>query len=153
MYSNMYISWWMYFVTGLRYVLQQPSTAGPAKTKADIAKKSFYSYLSLWSSVRKSQIGFIASFKVDSSNNLFLRPVCNLLTRFITFLITLLLLFSVSCRVNLFTSIQWPVIELYKPSNNHIHHEPHTANIFLLIIIYYYWVSDRSLTFLIVIWQ
>ena len=25
MYSNMYISWWVYFVTGSSYVLQQPS--------------------------------------------------------------------------------------------------------------------------------
>ena len=35
----MYISWWVYFVTGLSLVLQQPATAVLAKTKADIAKK------------------------------------------------------------------------------------------------------------------
>ena len=35
----------MYFVTGLNFVLQQPSTAILAKTKADIEKKSSYSYL------------------------------------------------------------------------------------------------------------
>jgi hypothetical protein len=38
----------VYFVTGLKYILQQPSTAGLAKTKADIAKKSSYSYSSRW---------------------------------------------------------------------------------------------------------
>ena len=36
----------MFFATCLSYVLQQPSTAGLAKTKADIAKKSSYSYSS-----------------------------------------------------------------------------------------------------------
>ena len=36
----------MYFVTGLSYALQQASTAGLAKTKADIPKKSSYSYSS-----------------------------------------------------------------------------------------------------------
>ena len=35
----MYINLLVYFMTGLSYVLQQPSTAGPDKTKADIAKK------------------------------------------------------------------------------------------------------------------
>ena len=40
------ISWWVYFVTGLDFVLQQPSTAILAKTKADIAEKSSYSYSS-----------------------------------------------------------------------------------------------------------
>ena len=39
---NMYISWWVYFMTGL----QQPLTAWLAKTKTDIAKKSSYCYLS-----------------------------------------------------------------------------------------------------------
>ena len=48
MYSNMYISWWVYFVTDLSYVLQQPATAGPAKTKTNIAKKSSHSYSSCW---------------------------------------------------------------------------------------------------------
>ena len=33
----------MYFVTGLCYDLEQPPTAGLAKTKADIAKKSSFS--------------------------------------------------------------------------------------------------------------
>ena len=42
MYTNMYISWWVYFVTGLNLVLQQPLTAALAKTKADIMKKSAY---------------------------------------------------------------------------------------------------------------
>ena len=37
----MYISWWVYFATGLNFVLQQPLTAALAKTKADIAKKEF----------------------------------------------------------------------------------------------------------------
>ena len=46
MYSNMYIIWWVYFVTGLSYVLQQPPSAGLAKTTADIAKKSSHSFLS-----------------------------------------------------------------------------------------------------------
>ena len=36
----------MYFVTGLNLGLQQPLTAALAKTKADIAKKSSYCYLS-----------------------------------------------------------------------------------------------------------
>ena len=40
MYFNMYISWWVYFVTASSYVLQQPSTAGLAKTKADITNES-----------------------------------------------------------------------------------------------------------------
>ena len=35
----MYISKWMYFVTGLNLVLQRPSTTTLAKTKADIVKK------------------------------------------------------------------------------------------------------------------
>ena len=40
MYNNIYISWWVYFVTGLNLVLQQPLTAALAKTKTDIVKKS-----------------------------------------------------------------------------------------------------------------
>ena len=49
LYSNTYISWWVYFVTGLRYVLQQPSTAGLAKTKTDIAKKELlFLLVSVW---------------------------------------------------------------------------------------------------------
>ena len=36
----------MYFVTGSSYILQQPSTARLAKTKADLAKKSSHFYLS-----------------------------------------------------------------------------------------------------------
>ena len=47
MYSNMCISWWMYFVTGLSYVLQQPSTARLARTKV-LSKKSSHSYSSRW---------------------------------------------------------------------------------------------------------
>ena len=47
-YNNTYISWWVYFVTGLNFVLQQPLTAVLAKTKADIAKKSSYCYSSRW---------------------------------------------------------------------------------------------------------
>ena len=43
-----YISWWVYFVTGLNLVLLQPSTAALAKTKADIMKNSSYSYLPRW---------------------------------------------------------------------------------------------------------
>ena len=39
MYNNMYISWWVYFVTGLNLVPTKPSTAVMAKTKADIAKE------------------------------------------------------------------------------------------------------------------
>ena len=39
----MNISWWVYFVTGLSYVLQQPPTAGLAKTKADITNESAHS--------------------------------------------------------------------------------------------------------------
>ena len=42
----MYISWWVHFVTGLNYVLQQALTARLAKTKADIANKSTHSLLS-----------------------------------------------------------------------------------------------------------
>ena len=38
----------VFFVTGLNFVLQQPSTAVLAKTKVDIAKKSSYPYLSHW---------------------------------------------------------------------------------------------------------
>ena len=53
MYSNMYISWWVYFLTGLTYVLQQPLTGGLAKTKADITWKTSHSYLSHWSGVRE----------------------------------------------------------------------------------------------------
>ena len=44
----MYISWWVYFVTGLSYVLQQPPNAGQAKTKADISNKSAHSCSSHW---------------------------------------------------------------------------------------------------------
>ena len=36
MYCNMYINRWMYFVTGLNLVLQQPSPATLAKTKAEL---------------------------------------------------------------------------------------------------------------------
>ena len=36
---DMYISWWVYFVRDLSYVLQQPSTAWLAKTKSDTSKK------------------------------------------------------------------------------------------------------------------
>ena len=36
----------MHYGIGLNMVLQQPLTAGMAKTKADIAKKSTYSYSS-----------------------------------------------------------------------------------------------------------
>ena len=46
MYSNMYIRWWVYFVTGLIYVLQLPTTTKLAKTKADIVNKNSYSYSS-----------------------------------------------------------------------------------------------------------
>ena len=46
-YISLYIN--MYFVTGLSYVLQQPLTAGLAKTKADIANKSSYSCSSRYS--------------------------------------------------------------------------------------------------------
>ena len=42
MYNNIYISWWVYFVTGLNLVLQQPMTAVLAKTMADTVKKSSY---------------------------------------------------------------------------------------------------------------
>ena len=49
----MYISWWVHFLTGLTYVLQQPLTAGLAKTKADITKKTSHSYLSRWSGARE----------------------------------------------------------------------------------------------------
>ena len=48
LYSNMYISWLVYFVTGLSYVLLQSTTARLAKLKADIAKKNSHSYLSRW---------------------------------------------------------------------------------------------------------
>ena len=41
-----YISWWVYCMAGLSLVLQQPSTAVLAKTKAEIAKKSSYCYSS-----------------------------------------------------------------------------------------------------------
>ena len=34
----MYMSQWVYFVTGLNLVLQRPLTAEQAKTKADIKK-------------------------------------------------------------------------------------------------------------------
>ena len=44
----MYNSWWVYFVTGSSYVLQQPSTSKLDETKADIAKKSSHSYSSRW---------------------------------------------------------------------------------------------------------
>ena len=48
-YIDMHISWWVYFVTGSNLVLQQPSTAVLAKTKADITKESSYFYSSCWS--------------------------------------------------------------------------------------------------------
>ena len=48
MYSNMCISWWVYFVTGFSYVLQQLPTARLAKTKADIMNKSTHSWSSHW---------------------------------------------------------------------------------------------------------
>ena len=38
----MYISWWVYFVTGLSLVLQQPLTAVLAKTKADFVENSSF---------------------------------------------------------------------------------------------------------------
>ena len=44
--NSKYISWWVYFVTGLNLVLQQSSTAALAKTKEGIAKKSSCCYLS-----------------------------------------------------------------------------------------------------------
>ena len=46
----------MYLVTGLSYVLQQPSTAGLAKTKAVIAKKSSHSYSSRWQKTTKVKV-------------------------------------------------------------------------------------------------
>ena len=49
----MYISWWVYFVTGLSYVLEQPSTARLAKTKADIIKKSSHSYSTCWVIIKR----------------------------------------------------------------------------------------------------
>ena len=47
----MYINWWVYFVTDLGYVLQQPSSAGLAKTKTDISKKTSHSYSSRCSAI------------------------------------------------------------------------------------------------------
>ena len=44
MYSYLYISWLVYFVTGLNQVLQQPLTAELAKKMAEILKESAYSY-------------------------------------------------------------------------------------------------------------
>ena len=45
MYSDMYISWWVYFLTGISYVLKQPLTDGLAKTKADMyCGKELFSY-------------------------------------------------------------------------------------------------------------
>ena len=47
MYSNMYISWWVYFVTGSSYVLQQPSTAGRPK-QTQISRKKKLSFLLIY---------------------------------------------------------------------------------------------------------
>ena len=65
MNSNMYIIGWEYFIKGSSYVLHQPSTAGLAITKADIAKKSYHSYLSRcyvpWIQMCKITIFFIVN--------------------------------------------------------------------------------------------
>ena len=58
----MYISWWVYFVTGLSYVLQQPPTAGLAKTKADIMNKSSHSCSSRWQILTTDQKNYLNSF-------------------------------------------------------------------------------------------
>ena len=55
MYDNVYISRWVYIVTGLNLVLQQPMTAVLTKTMTDTVKKSSYC---LYSSHQSKKIRF-----------------------------------------------------------------------------------------------